>query len=121
MTGINDVIAYIHHEANEHDITGIVEAMKLRRKMINAERASTINIGDTVRLDGLSPKALNGTRGEVTSINAQRTRTDIELDQPSCVKLALSRTRFARVVSIGATSYLLRGVPISCCIIEEES
>lgn len=116
MTTISDVFTFIS-AADEDELDRLIEGIKLRRKFIGQDRAAQLKVGDTVRLAGLSPKALNGLRGTVDSIT--RSHAAVMLDRDSTLKLLMSRTRFAAAVAAGAETYLLRGIPVTCCVTEE--
>lgn len=120
MPTLTDALTFITGEADAADLDRVLDAVKTRRKIIGAMRAATVGTGDTVTLAGLSPKVLNGLTGVTLRINGAR--TDVELDSVGTQRLSFSNTRFAdsaRMCLRDGKGYTVRGVPLSCCEVQE--
>jgi len=106
-----DCITFILSSASRDDLSRIHDAARERRKTLDRIDAAAVEIGAFVRLDGLSPKALNGLDGEVVSISGSR--CDVRLDKASTDSLRWSRAkRFS--IPVDTEEYIVRGVPLSC-------
>lgn len=117
MTTITDVLTYTTTEATAQDLDRIIDAVKTRRRFFGAARAATVSIGAEVELTNLSPKALNGLRGEVVKIHSNR--CDVTLTKGATTVLAASRTKHS-VAAMHAPDgqYTVHGVPMQCCEIQ---
>jgi hypothetical protein len=114
MTTLQEVTAFIAAEATDEDCHRIFESTKARRKILGQMRSAALVEGAEVRIEGISPKALNGLRGTINTIRGAR--ADIDLDANSTRALSFSGTRHARGIAPGALTHLLVGVPLSTCI-----
>jgi hypothetical protein len=110
---LSDALGFIASEATEDDCNRIIEVVRGRHKTLTVMRAATLTTGATVTLNGLSPKALNGLRGTVTSIEGQR--ATVLLTEDSTDRLRWSRTRYSGLVASAVREYSLGGVPLGCC------
>jgi hypothetical protein len=97
--------------ASPEDLDRITAFVQDRRKVFKNKRALAVRVGAQVKLLGLSPKALNDLRGEVTVIKGER--CDVMLDKDSTRRLAFGRTKFAAPAS-RVDNYVLHGVPLGC-------
>lgn len=111
-SSVADVLDYVHSRADEQDLEALIEAVRTRRKVLGEQRAATVRIGSEVRLDGLSPKYLNGLTGTVESVRASR--ADVRLDKASTSTLRFTGRKFS--IPADEEEFLLRGAPKSCCI-----
>lgn len=107
---LQDVIGFIVTSADDADIDRIHDALRQRRRALAAVTAAAVRPGMDVRLDGLSPKYLNGLTGTVESINGNR--CSVLLDEESTQNLRFAGKRF--YVPIDMTNYIMRGVPLQC-------
>lgn len=124
MTTLTEALTFITGEATGPDLERILDAVKTRRRIVGAMRAATVAVGAQVTLTGLSPKALNGLKGKVTTISGNR--GNVELDRDGTETLAYSNTRFRvqALTSLRSTDDEFRGVtiagvPLQCCEVAE--
>ncbi len=112
MTMPAELLSFVVLNADENDLDRIIEAVKGRRRALHEAAAAAVQVGSTVTLHNLSPKALNGLHGEVATINGKR--ADVLLDEESTAMLRFSRTRYA--LSVGSDpTFVLHGVPLTAC------
>lgn len=109
---LDQVLDYVHGHADEQEITALYDALNTRRKALNDRRALAVREGLSVRLDGLSPKYLNGLTGTVESISGKR--ADVRLDEHSTSVLRYAGNKF--YVAADVNEYVLHGVPKGCCL-----
>lgn len=109
---ITEVLDYVHARADEQDLDSLLQALRTRRKVLGEQRAATVRSGLEIRLDGLSPKYLNGLTGTVVTLDGNR--AEVRLDERSTTQLRGSGRRF--YVPAGEIEYLLTGIPKSCCL-----
>ena len=107
-----EVIDYILDHADSADIDRVYEAAKMRHKTLQAKAASAVRIGMTIRLNGISPKYLNGMTGEVVSIDRQR--ASVLLDERSTRTLRVKGGR-RFYIPADVKQYEVSGVPLSTC------
>ena len=112
---IDSTLDFIAGHADERQIDVIHAALRDRRKALAARRALAVTVGQTVTLDGLSPKYLNGLTGTVRTIKGNR--ADVLLDEASTLSLRWAGRRF--VVPEDTKNYLLTGVPTTCCHVQD--
>lgn len=111
-SSVTEVLDYVHSRADEQDLEALLQAVKTRRNVLGEQRAATVRNGTEVRLDGLSPKYLNGLTGTVVSTKGNR--ADVRLDKASTNKLRYAGRKF--YVNANEEEYLLTGVPKQCCL-----
>lgn len=117
-TPFAEALSYVTDQADVSDLDRLLEAIKRRRRALQAVRAAAVRVGSTVTLDDISPKYLIGLTGAVTTI--ERNRATVTLDANSTARLRYSgRRRF--YVPADADAFPLTGVPLSCCLLSEES
>ena len=110
---ITETVAFIYSDATEEDCEAVFTAARERLGTLRKIRAAGVRRGSLVRLEGVSPKYLNGLRGEVAEISGNR--CDVKLDERSLASL-----RFTKYGFVGTSgSGLLRGIPKSTCVVEE--
>lgn len=107
-----DAVTYIADRADEQDLLRILGAVNARRTALRAITAAAVRIGAAVRLDGLSPKYLDGLTGVVRRIHGKH--AEVELDEESTRNLRYVGSP-RHPVSSDVMQYLLYGVPLSCC------
>ena len=112
-TPIQDVLDYILNDATDRDMERILVAYNTRSKHLRAVRAAKVEVGSTVMIDKITPKALVGLVGEVVKIDGAHAH--VRLDKASTTTLANSRIKMSRFVPRGADHYVVTGVPLSCC------
>jgi hypothetical protein len=105
----DDVLAFIVSKATTANLAEIKEAVEVAR----SNAGLGIKSGTKVSLSGLSPKFLNGLKGEVKNISGKR--ADVALDAISTARLAGQRSPRFHVMP-GSTSYVLHGAPVQCLI-----
>jgi hypothetical protein len=90
------------------DLTLINDALRANFKRDRARRLeeaqSALNGGETVRLSGLRPRALNGIEGTVGRFTPSMTRADV----------TVTKTSWGRGSWKYPVGYVIRGVPLSC-------
>lgn len=121
MTIPASVQTFIMSEADAADIERIFDLARNRQKTLRQQRALSVTEGSLVLLDGLSPKVLNGLGGQVKTIRGNN--GDVLLDQISTRVLARSRSRYsfsAQLADRASEGYLLTGVPLGCCTLQED-
>jgi len=107
---LSDALNFILTGASNEDLTRVIEAIKSRRSILSTINAASVTVGASVKLDGLSPKYLNGLTGTVSSISGRS--ATINLDARSTQDLRWSgRKRF--FINDGVTEYPLGGIPLS--------
>jgi hypothetical protein len=109
-----DVIAFIVARADDTDLSNIIGAVNARRKTLRTIAAASVKPGLAVRLDGLSPKYLNGLTGTVKSVEGQH--CTVTLDAASTERLGW-QSRFSLQVRMSQKpdgTYDFGGVPSSC-------
>ena len=106
-----DTLTFIDDHADEKALNRIVTAVNTRRKVLAARRAALIDEGDSVRIDGISPKYLAGMTGTVKSIKGKH--ATVTLDEASTDVLARKGNR-RFYVPAGVDTYDLSGIPLSC-------
>lgn len=105
-------VSFISDHADEADLDAIIATIKARQKMLATRRASAVVVGQSVTLDGLQPKYLNGLAGTVKSIRGNA--AEVELDEHSTEQLRFyGRRRF--IIADGTTRYVMGGIPLSTC------
>lgn len=110
---ITDTVDFLHSQATEQDLDTVLQAIRLRRKALGNITASAVQVDLDVRLDGLSPKYLNGLTGKVTDLKGDR--ATVRLDENSTDTLRV-RSRGKRFYIPELTAeYDLGGIPMSCC------
>lgn len=110
-TTIGDIVL----NADEDDLTRIIQTVKDRRKVLASARAADVQIGASCTLTGLSPKYLNGLTGVVVRDPNGRSGTRAyacKLDEESTKRLRGQGTRF--FIPEATTEYVLPGVPMQC-------
>lgn len=107
---LQSVLGFVASHATERDIEQILEAAQTRRKVLAQVRSAALSVGTKVTLGGLRPKYLNDLSGTVRIINGQR--CDVSLDEASTNRLRYAGKRF--IVRPDVTSYVLKGVPVTC-------
>ena len=107
---IADAVGFVTAQATSDDLDALQSAIKFRRKALEQVLSQTMQIGSTVTLQGLSPKYLNGLRGDITGIAGKR--ANILLDEASTDSLRWAGRKF--VIPAGTERYTLRGVPVVC-------
>ena len=108
---ITDVLGFMYSEATEEDCEVVFAATRDRLRALRAVRAAGVRTGTHVRLENISPKYLDGLRGEVVSVKG--TRCDVKLDERSAARL-----RFTRHAYVEANGGVLAGIPKSACVTE---
>lgn len=87
MTTFAEVLAFVGNEATDSQVRAIWDAgnarMKHVRSLAAAENLGNLQPGQTVRLQGLKPKYLNGLTGTVQAIEGSRIR--VKLDDVSAL------------------------------------
>lgn len=111
-TNLTTATEFVLSHASREDLSRIGEAIKQRRVILGTIAAASVATGSSVRLDGLSPKYLNGLTGTVKTLDAKSAA--VELDETSTEKLRWDGFR-KYTVPDDTKRYLLRGVPLSCC------
>lgn len=111
-TTITDVLSFILESATREDIDRIWAAARDRQKALGRLDAAKVTKGAAVRLDGLSPKYLNGLTGHVVDINGSR--CTVLLDQPSAERLSFRRF----IVRAEDGTYRMGGIPTQCAKVE---
>jgi hypothetical protein len=116
MTGLPEVLGFIHADATLADIERIHEATSLRIKGLRAVRAASVAVGTTVKVVNIKPKALTGLVGKVIKIEGTGAKqyAALMLDGASTNALSHTRTKHAARVHPGATEFPLSGIPLSC-------
>lgn len=109
---IAQVLDYVHSHADEQDLDALREAIKTRHAVLGQQRAASVRRDAEVRLDGLSPKYLNGLTGTVESISGNR--ADVRLDEKSTTRLRYAGRKF--FIPNDEEKFLLSGVPKQCCL-----
>lgn len=109
-TTLTDVLGFVLGSAEQSDIERLYAAIKQRQQVLRAVKAAAVSEGATVKLEGLSPKYLNGLTGAAQNIQGQR--CDVKLDETSTMTLRFTGRRF--FVPPGVTNYVVTGVPLSC-------
>ncbi|MCL4414435.1 MAG: nitrile hydratase subunit beta [Actinobacteria bacterium] len=112
-TTLADVLGFIINGSTADDLERIVDMVRQRQGALRALQAAAVSVGDQVRIAGLSPKYLNGLEGVVESISKARGNVRLSETSTDCLRL-VGGTRF--FIRDDETRYLLRGVPLSCCI-----
>lgn len=113
---LSDALNFILTGASNEDLSRVIEAIKNRRTILSTINAAAVTVGAAVKLDGLSPKYLNGLTGTVASISGRS--ATITLDARSTTDLRWNgRRRF--FIAEGATEYPLGGIPLSTLSIVE--
>lgn len=105
-TSANDVIAAIVRGDMDDDLDALMDTVVARRRNAARRRSASLSIGDRVRLDGISPKALNGATGTVKG--RSRTRIEVVIDK----EYARAAGRFASMIEMG----LPLRVPETCAV-----
>lgn len=116
---VEDLVSFIDG-ADDSALDIVVRACNARRDRLRDSSAAALKAGTVVRLDGLSPKYLNGLTGTVDFISRGRSgrakpRIAVALDSAS-QKTLLSRNPHQCL--IGEYKNLLTGIPAECCIAE---
>jgi hypothetical protein len=111
MTMPAELLSFIVLQADEADLERIIQSVKDRRRALANAAAAAVQVGATVTLHNISPKALAGLTGDVESINGKR--ADVLLTADSTNALRFSSTRF--YVPAEDERYVLRGVPLTAC------
>jgi hypothetical protein len=107
---LSDALNFILTSASNEDLSRVIDGIKSRRTILQTINAASVSIGASVKLDGLTPKYLNGLTGTVASINGRS--ATIKLDERSTKELRWSgRKRF--FIAGDATEYPLGGIPLS--------
>jgi len=111
MAQFPEVLEFIA-SASSQELERITAAAHERSRSLARVRAMSVSGGDTVRIINLSPKALNGCRGEVVSICGQR--ADVRLDAADTERM--KRSNLGRRMYIPPTDvqYTVMGVPLQC-------
>jgi len=118
-TTITDVLGYIATKATLDEVWVIFKAVKDRDRSLRKETAAKVSVGAEVKLDGLSPKLLNGLTGTVRSINGSSANVDLD----SSSRLLLSdkdRSHKFYLYYDGETPYAMK-VPLSCCVLRGDA
>jgi len=103
MTTFQDVVEFID-QASETEIHSVWALCKQRQKMLRAAATvmnlSTLNVGDVVVINGISPKYLNGETATVVNLHGSK---------PGSVQVRLNKTRVGKFNDISPI-----GIPASC-------
>jgi hypothetical protein len=116
-TTITEVLQYISLHATTEDIDRIYDVCKLRSKAHRVSRAAQVKVGQTIKIVKITPKALQGLIGEVVSHDGKH--ASVRLDAESTVTLRYSRTRYATVIPASTDQYLMTGIPLACCEVQD--
>jgi hypothetical protein len=112
MSDITTALQFILTSATEADLERVWDAAKERRKALGRITAASVTVGAQVRLDGLSPKYLNGLAGTVVDIKGAR--CTVLLDQSSAERLS-----FRRFIVRGEDgTYRMNGIPLQCAKVD---
>ncbi|MFF4924310.1 hypothetical protein ACFY4B_27310 [Kitasatospora sp. NPDC001261] len=116
---VADVAAYLASQATDPEIDRFFELSHQRTKFLNSARAAMLTTGDAVRIQGMSPKYLNGLQGKVGPINTSRKGpyTTLLLDKASTAKLRKASKSY--YIPADAEDFGLEGIPLSCCVPQE--
>lgn len=106
MTSANDVIAAVMRGELDEDLDALLDAVIARRKNAARRRAASLTIGDRVRIEGISPKGMNGATGTVKGMRGKR--VEVEIDK----EFARFAGRFASMIESG----LPLRVPDTCVV-----
>lgn len=109
---VNDATAFIIGHASQDDVDRLFDALNVRRKTLDRERAASVRVGMTVSIGAIRPKYLANLTGTVSSIDGRS--ATVTLDAASTQLLRTQRSsRF--FIPTDTTEYALPGVPLSCC------
>ena len=111
-TTLSDVLTYVISSADDSEVDLIIDAIQQRRKALRALAAASVRIGMETRISGISPKYLDGMRGEVVGINGKH--ADVLLDESSTRILRFKGAR-RFYVPTDTDRYQMSGIPLSCC------
>lgn len=105
---INDVVTFILSDDSTRTPEGINavvrainERQKLNRALKTAVAKSTLSVGMTATISGISPKYLNGMKGTLKNFNKTRSRVDV----------VITDNQHDYRKSIGQT---VHGIPVQC-------
>lgn len=68
----SEVIASITSEATTDDLERIIDAVKMRRKILETILAANLKRGDRIIITNASPKYVNGATGTVESVRGAK-------------------------------------------------
>jgi aspartokinase-like uncharacterized kinase len=108
-----DALTYIAGSADDAEIDLIVEAVQQRRKLLRAIVASRVTVGMATRIDNISPKYLVGMTGEVVEISGKYAKVRLDKRSTSTLRVRGGRRFY---VPNDTDSYLMSGIPTSCCL-----
>ncbi len=110
MSTVSAATAAIAKASND-ELDLIIDAIKRRRKALEATRAAAVHEGMHAVIEGISPQYLNGLTGVVDSIRGARAA--FRLDETSTKRLARSAGgRYSFLA--GATEHVFGGIPLAC-------
>ncbi|WP_042373865.1 hypothetical protein [Streptacidiphilus neutrinimicus] len=110
---IAQVIAFIADRATMADLEPLSDACADRETALRAQRALTVEPGQTVKIVDIRPAWMKGLTGTVESIDrasGRKPRAQVRLDARST-----NEARWSTTIPEGATSHLVR-VPLACLL-----
>lgn len=107
MTRSSNLIAAIMRGEHDDDLDALMDAVVARRKNARRRAAAELNVGDRIRLRGISPKGLEGATGTVKG-GRTRSRIEVVIDK----EYARLAGRFESIIAAG----LPLRVPETCVV-----
>jgi hypothetical protein len=114
-TSLSDVLSYVRNQSTRSDLDAIQDAIKAARPRLAAEAAAKLSVGTEVTISGLSPKYLNGLRGNVVSIRGQR--FDLQLDEASTNRVRGTKHGPFEYGDTKVERHAINGIPVQCAVI----
>lgn len=108
MSDLATAVSFVLNSATRDDIERLADAIRTRQKVLRAEAAAAVTVGMTAKIEGISPKYLNGMVGEVVSIEGSA--ATVRLDKASTSKLRGTQ-RFGWMVN--EEEHPMGGIPLS--------
>ncbi|ORT98459.1 hypothetical protein UK99_01585 [Frankia casuarinae] len=105
---------FILSHATDQDLTRITETVQQRRTALAAIRSASLTTGIPVRIANIKPRYLNGLTGTIRQIDGKHAAIILDAESTDRLRFTPSNKRFP--VPSEATSFDLRGVPLSCCL-----
>lgn len=104
---------FVLSHATDDDLTRLAAAIKQRRPALASIRTATLTTGVAVRIANVKPKYLDGLTGRIAQIDGKHATVALDADSIDRLRYT-SQSRY--VVPTEATSFDLRGIPLTCCL-----
>jgi len=108
----DELLAFVMDEASLEELGRLGLAVQQRRRLLLRGSPTGVAVGETVVLEGATPRYVNGLTGSVEAI--AREHCSVLLDEQSTVELRIVGARRFEMAP-GSTRHLLPRIPLAWC------